>query len=56
MDDVQLILVGYALAAVPIVDAGRIAVAAIGKWMGVSPKAIKSYNAATDDPTDDSDS
>jgi len=52
MNDVQLILLGFVLGSLPTVDAGRIAVAAVGKRLGVSPKAIRSYNEATDDSRD----
>lgn len=45
----EALLLGVALGAIPSAELGRIAVAALGKWMGVSPKQITAYNDATDD-------
>ena len=55
MTDLELLLLGVALGAIPTSDLARLAVAAIGKQVGVKPREIRKYNAATgDDSQDDS--
>ena len=53
MSDLELILFGVVLGAVPSSDLARLAVAALGKRLGVEPVEIRKYNAATDDDTDE---
>lgn len=52
MTDLQLLLLGVALGAIPTSDLARLAVAGIAKRMGVKPDEIRKYNAATDDAND----
>jgi len=49
MTDIELLLLGVALGAVPTSDLARLTVAALGKRLGVSPKEIRRFNAATED-------
>jgi hypothetical protein len=54
MNDVELLLLGFVLGAAPASEAGRLAVAAIAKALGVSPRDVTRYERATDgDPTTD---
>lgn len=52
MTDLELLLLGVALGAIPSSDLGRLMVAALAKRLGVSPKDIRRINAATDDSSD----
>jgi len=52
MNEIQLILIGVALGAIPTSDLARLTVAALGKRIGVDPKEIRRYNAATNDDGD----
>jgi hypothetical protein len=52
MNDVQLILVGVVLGAVPSSELGRLAVAALSKRLGLKPREIKQYNDAAEDAED----
>jgi hypothetical protein len=47
MTDIQLLILGVALGAIPSSDLGRLAVAVLSKKFGVSPKDIRKFNAAT---------
>lgn len=49
MSDLELLLLGVALGAIPSSELARLVVAALGKRLGVKPKDIREYNAATDD-------
>jgi hypothetical protein len=55
MNEVKLILTGYALGAVPTTETGRMLLAAIGKRAGLKPREIERYQSATDgtDSTDE---
>ncbi|QRG24177.1 hypothetical protein [Halorubrum coriense] len=55
MTDLELLLLGVALGAIPTSDLARLAVAAIGKQVGVEPAEIRKYNAATGDDAGDGD-
>ena len=52
MTDLELLLLGVALGAVPSSELARLVVAALGKRLGVAPEEIRQYNAATDDGGD----
>jgi len=52
MTDIELILLGVALGAVPTSNLARLVVAALGKRLGVAPREIENYNAATDNDDD----
>jgi hypothetical protein len=52
MTDLELLLLGVALGAIPTSDLARLAVAGVAKWIGVKPGEIRKYNAATDDASD----
>lgn len=52
--DLEFLLLGVALGAIPTSDLARLTVAALGKRIGVEPKEIRKYNAATNDDGDDS--
>ena len=52
MTDLELLLLGVGLGAIPTSDLARLAVAALAKWAGVKPKEIRRYNAATGDDGD----
>jgi len=52
MSDLELLLLGVGLGAIPASDLARLAVAALGKRLGVKPAEIQKYNAATDDDSD----
>jgi len=49
MSELELLLLGVALGAIPTSDLARLAVAGVAKWIGVKPGEIRKYNAATDD-------
>ncbi len=49
MNDMQILLMGFALGSVPTSEFGRISVAFIGKRLGVEPKDVEEYDEATDD-------
>ncbi|MUV50963.1 MULTISPECIES: hypothetical protein [Haloarcula] len=49
MNDIQLLLLGVALGAIPSSELGRIAVATLAKRLGLEPREIRRFNAATDD-------
>jgi len=53
MTDLELLLLGVGLGAIPSSELARLVVAALGKRLGVEPKEIRQYNAATDDNTDE---
>lgn len=55
MTDLELLLLGVALGAIPTSDLARLAVAALAKSAGVKPAEIRQYNAATDDASDGDD-
>jgi len=48
MNDIHWLLLGFALGTVPSVRLARLFVAALGKRMGIAPKAIENYAEATD--------
>jgi hypothetical protein len=52
MNDVHLILLGFALGAAPARETGRLVVAAIGRALGVEPTDVVSFNRATDGNSD----
>jgi len=52
MSDLDLLLLGVALGAIPSSELARLVVAALGKRLGVAPEEIRQYNAATDDGGD----
>jgi len=52
MTDLELLLLGVALGAIPTSDLARLTVAVLGKKFGVEPGEIRKYNAATDDSED----
>lgn len=52
MTDLELLLLGVALGAIPTSDLARLTVAVLAKRFGVSPKEIKRFNEATDDAAD----
>lgn len=52
MTDLELLLLGVGLGAIPTSDLARLAVAALAKRLGVSPKEIRRFNDATDDASD----
>lgn len=49
MTDLELLLIGYALGAVPTYKAMQIVVAAAAKKLGVKPSDIEQYDDATED-------
>ncbi|RKS83298.1 hypothetical protein BDK61_2641 [Haloarcula quadrata] len=49
MNDIQLLLLGVALGAIPSSELGRIAVATLAKRLGLKPREIRRFNAATED-------
>jgi len=53
MNDMEILLMGFALGSVPTSEFGRLAVAALGKRLGVKPKEIEKYN---DENSNESDS
>jgi len=53
MSDLDLLLLGVALGAIPSSELARLVVAALGKRLGVAPEEIRQYNAATDENTDE---
>ena len=53
MTEIELLLLGVALGAIPSSELARLVVAALGKRLGVAPEEIRQYNAATDDNTDE---
>ena len=55
MTDLELLLLGVALGAIPSSDLARLTVAALAKRLGVKPGEIRKYNAATDDSADADD-
>jgi hypothetical protein len=52
MTDIQLLLLGVALGAIPSSDLARLVVAVLAKKFGVSPKEIKRFNQATGESSD----
>ena len=52
MTDLELLLLGVALGAIPSSDLARLTVAALAKRLGVKPGEIRKYNAATDDTSE----
>jgi hypothetical protein len=48
MTELELLLLGVALGAIPSAELSRIVVAYLGKRLGVAPKEIRQYNDATD--------
>lgn len=48
MSDIHLLLLGYALGAVPSAEFARIVITAVGKRAGVKPREIERYSDATD--------
>ena len=52
MSDLELLLLGVALGAIPSSELARLVVAALGKRLGVAPEEIRQYNDATDDGGD----
>jgi hypothetical protein len=52
MSPEEWLLLGFALASVPAVDAGRLAVAALGKRLGVSPGEVRRYSDAAEGDDD----
>ena len=52
MTDLELLLLGVPLGAIPSSDLARLTVAALAKRLGVKPGEIRKYNAATDDASD----
>ena len=44
LDPVHLLLVGYALGAVPSAEIGSVIIAGLAKRFGVSPKEVKAYD------------
>ena len=52
MNEVEMLLLGVALGAIPSSELARLTVAAIGKRLGVEPREIRQYNAAANDDTD----
>jgi len=52
MTDLELLLLGVGLGAIPTSDLARLTVAALAKRLGVSPKEIRRFNSATDDASD----
>ena len=55
MNDVQLILTGFALGAVPTTETGRIMLAAVAKKAGVKPRQVAQYQQAAEGTTDGGD-
>jgi hypothetical protein len=53
MNEIELILLGVSLGAIPSSELARLVVAALGKRLGVAPEEIRQYNAATDENTDE---
>lgn len=53
MNQLEALLLGVALGAVPSAELGRIMVALLGKWAGVKPKQIEEYNEAAEDTQGD---
>jgi len=53
MTEIELLLLGVALGAIPSSELARLVVAAVGKRLGVAPEEIRQYNAATDENTDE---
>lgn len=51
MTELELIIIGVLLGAIPTSDLGRLAVAALAKRVGLEPADIRKYNAATSDET-----
>jgi len=48
MNEIELLLLGVALGAIPSSELARLVVAALGKQLGVKPGEIQKYNDATD--------
>ena len=53
MTDLEFLLLGVALGAIPSSELARLVVAALGKRLGVAPEEIRQYNAATNDENTD---
>jgi len=53
MSDLQWLLLGVGLGAIPSSDLARLVVAVLAKRMGVSPGEIRKFNAATEDASGD---
>lgn len=49
MNNLEWLLIGVFLGAVPSAEVGRVALVAAAKKVGVRPKEIERYNAATED-------
>jgi hypothetical protein len=53
MTDIELLLLGVALGAIPTSDLARLAVAFLAKRAGLKPADIRKYNAATEDTAEE---
>lgn len=53
MNDIQFLLLGVALGAIPSSELGRIAVATLAKKLGLKPREIQRFNAAAEDGAGD---
>lgn len=49
MNDIQLLILGVALGAIPTAQLGQLLLAALGKRLGISPREIQEYEKATED-------
>ena len=52
MTDLELLLLGVALGAIPTSDLARLTVALLAKRAGLKPADIRKYNAATNEDSD----
>jgi hypothetical protein len=53
MSEIEFLLLGVALGAIPSSELAGLVVAALGKRLGVKPGEIRRYNAAAEDGADD---
>ncbi|WP_158228652.1 hypothetical protein [Halorubrum sp. C191] len=52
MNEIEALLLGFALGSIPSLESARIMVATLGKRLGVKPAEIQEYNSTTNDPDD----
>lgn len=55
MNELELLLIGVALGAVPTAQLGQLMLAGLGKWAGISPREINQFQQATEGGDGDGD-
>jgi hypothetical protein len=53
MNDIHLLLLGFALGTIPSADLARLFVAALGGWLGVKPREVRQYSDAASEGRED---